>query len=197
MISSSLLGGHQKMNAEMKADSHTYFQEQKLRVDQQVNDALAVNFLDSAMRQSQVLWDREVHSLSLSELQTIMLDYINSIRKEHKLAPFQLLDLPLAQEHSKYLSESGEDKELDWNDHFDAKGRSIFDRMMDTKIFFISAGENLSTVPPGVTVRQIVDAWMESTMGHREALLASKYQQIMIGHHPKSNNVVLDFVGFD
>lgn len=121
MISSSMLAGHQTMKAD--TNSHTYLEEQKLRVDQQVNDALVVNFLESAMQQSQVLRDREVSRLSLSELQTIMLDYINSIRKKHKLAPFRLLDIPIAQEHSKYLSESGKDKELDWNDHFDAKGR--------------------------------------------------------------------------
>lgn len=192
VISSSMLAGHQTMKADI--NSHTYLEEQKLRVDQQVNDALVVNFLDSAMRQSQVLRDREVHSLSLSELQTIMLDYINSIRKEHKLPPFRLLDLPLAQEHSKYLSESGEDKELDWNDHFDAEGRSIMQRMDATKLLFTDVGENIVTVPPGATVRQLVDAWMGSTMGHREALLSSDYKQVMIGHHPGSNNVVLDFV---
>lgn len=168
ILASGLMGGHQASNV--------FCQNKKV------------------LPQSKHLYDSEVHSLSLAQLQTIMLDYINSIRKEHKLPPYRMIDLPLAQEHSKYLSESGEDKELDWNDHFDAEGRSIFMRMEATKILFTDVGENIVTVPPRATVRQLVDAWMGSTMGHREALLSSIYKQVMIGHHPGSNNVVLDFV---
>ncbi|ATA73138.1 hypothetical protein CGC49_07525 [Capnocytophaga sp. H4358] len=151
----------------------------------------------AVITQSKHLYDSEVRSLSLAQLQTIMIDYINSIRKKHKLPPYTIFDHPLAQEHSKYLFESGKDKELDWNDHFDAEGKSIFWRMKATKIRFKDVGENIVTVPPGATVRQLVDAWMESTMGHREALLSTEYKQVIIGHHPGSNNVVLDLVTLD
>ena len=56
--------------------------------------------------------------MSLHDIQSSMLSYINTIRNKKSLKSLSLLDNNVAQEHSTYLYNAKKDLTLSYEDHF-------------------------------------------------------------------------------
>lgn len=72
--------------------------------------------------------------MSLTQVQSEMLAYINTIRTQHGLQSFKSYNHPIAQDHSLYLSTSKKDLSIDTNDHFGPNGEDILTRVENAKI---------------------------------------------------------------
>ena len=81
-----------------------------------------------------VLSDKKISEMPLTQVQSEMLAYINTIRTQHGLQPLKLYNNPIAQNHSDYLSDSKKDLSIDTDDHFGPNGESIFTRVENANI---------------------------------------------------------------
>ncbi len=73
--------------------------------------------------------DTPIRSMSLSDIQFSMLSYINTVRVKRGLKKLRLLDNPVAQDHSLYLFTSGNDKTLEYIDHYGPDGSAVRERV--------------------------------------------------------------------
>jgi uncharacterized protein YkwD len=104
---------------------------------------------------------------------TEMLDLVNSERKSNGLAELILDDKlsVVGQEHCKDMFANG------YFSHYSPDGKSPFDRMLDAKINFMIAGENLALAP---TTAEAFAGLMESP-GHRANMLSKDFGRVGIG----------------
>ena len=58
--------------------------------------------------------------------------------------------------------------------------KSPFDRMREAKYLYLAGGENIGMGEDGITIEQIMAAWMESA-DHRKNILAPEYTEIGVG----------------
>jgi uncharacterized protein YkwD len=68
--------------------------------------------------------------------------------------------------------------ERNYFDHDSPEGRSVFDRLVEAKARFMSAGENIAWGQR--SAQEVMDAWMDSP-GHRANILQPRYRRIGVG----------------
>lgn len=81
-----------------------------------------------------VLSDQKISQMPLSQIQSEMLTYINTIRTQHGLTKLKFYNHPIAQDHSVYLASSQKDLSIDTDDHFGPDGESILTRVENANI---------------------------------------------------------------
>ncbi len=106
-------------------------------------------------------------------------DLVNQIRAEHGLPPFKQLKAvddaayTRATEISSYYSHTRPD------------GRKSSSVLGDYGLFFHYAGENIAAGTSYGDPQKVVDAWMNSTAGHRENILSTKYEYMGVRYYYK------------
>ncbi len=165
------------------------------QTSQQIFDNF-VDHNDNLPMQNPIL-DTNIDEMSLSDIQSSMLSYINTIRTKKWLKKLSLLENNVAQNHSSYLFSEKQDLSLSYEDHFGANWESVLDRVREAQIPIDEnfekkkAGENIAS--SHMTVRAIVDAWLQSPT-HAENLLCKDFDAICVWHADNSNNIVVVFV---
>ena len=145
------------------------------------------------------LSDKKVNEMSLQQVQSSLVEYINIVRAQHGLHKLKLYQNPIAQDHSTYLFTSKEDLVLTYEDHFDGKGNSLSSRVENAKIPIDTdcrweckrVGENIAS--SNMTIKQTVDKWLASP-DHAANLLWASFDVVAIWYAPGGNNVVADFL---
>lgn len=166
-------------------------------LQQKVSQQILNNFWShNTIGQSPIL-DTKINEMSLSDIQSSMLSYINTIRNKKSLKSLSLLDNNVAQEHSSYLYNAKKDLTLSYEDHFGKNWEPVLERVREAQIPVDEdfkkkkAGENIAS--SDMTVRAIVDAWLQSQY-HAENLLCKDFDAICVWHAEGSNNIVVVFV---
>nr|WP_106782360.1 CAP domain-containing protein [Lysinibacillus timonensis] len=107
----------------------------------------------------------------------LIFDITNSYRNVYGLKPLQWDDQisQTAYKHSKDMYEN------EFFDHYNLQGESPFDRMMHDDIKYSYAGENIAYgYTNGIDA---TEAWMNSTSGHREAILDPDFTHLGVGSY--------------
>lgn len=99
---------------------------------------------------------------------------VNQIRAEYGLPAYKRLDA-LSNAAQKRANEiSG------YYSHVRPDGQPSYSVLKEYGLNYSLTGENIAAGQ--MTPQSVVDAWMSSTMGHREAILSSKYQYMGVGY---------------
>ena len=107
---------------------------------------------------------------------------VNEIRAEYGLPAFKKLD-PLTGAAQKRAAEiSG------YYSHTRPNGTNSYTVIKEYGLNYRTTGENIAAGQR--TAQQVVNDWMGSTMGHREAILSSDYQYMGVGYVTLSSNDV-------
>ena len=105
-----------------------------------------------------------------------MLDYVNAFRRQHGLPPLypeKILD-EAAQGHAEDMAKR------DYFQHLSPEGQQHGDRARRVGYDYRFALENLAAGQP--SARDVVNAWIASKTGHREAMLNPDVTEVGIGY---------------
>lgn len=133
---------------------------------------------------------RERYEANISKYPTTpekLLELVNSERAKAHVAPLRL-DSRLNYSASLKLADM---HKYDYNDHVNHDGTQgyelIFKQINDCRY----GGENITSSAKYRTAKDIVDSYMSSTAGHREAILDPRYD--LIGFHTEHGRNVMHF----
>ena len=103
-----------------------------------------------------------------------MFRLVNEIREEYGLPAFKRLE-PLTDAAQKRAVEiSG------YYSHTRPNGTNSYTVINEYGLDYRTTGENIAAGQR--TAQQVVNDWMGSTMGHREAILSAEYQYMGVGY---------------
>lgn len=145
------------------------------------------------------LSDKKVNEMSLQQVQSSLVEYMNIVRTQHGLHPLTLYQNSIAQDHSTYLHTSKEDIILSYEDHFDSDGNSIYTRVEHANIPIDTdcrwdckrVGENIAS--SNMTIKQTVEMWLESP-DHAANVLWISFNAVAVWCAAGGNNIVADFL---
>lgn len=111
-----------------------------------------------------------------STLEEQVVELTNQQRVEHNCAPLTISSelVIAAKEHSQDMAERN------YFSHTSPEGETPWDRMEAAGYHFQEAAENIANGP--TTAAGVVNAWMESTKGHRENILNCELHEIGVGY---------------
>ena len=99
---------------------------------------------------------------------------VNQIRAEYGLPAFKALESLTGAAQKRATEISG------YYSHTRPDGTSSYTVIKEYGLNYRSTGENIAAGQ--MTAQQVVNDWMGSTMGHREAILSSSYQYMGVGY---------------
>lgn len=127
---------------------------------------------------AEVLWNEETKTVKITTARSEtedwgmrVLELTNNIRAEHNLAPL-IWDDALAAIAKKHCEDMAE---RDYFSHDTPEGKSPFDRMKESGIRYVYAGENIAA--GHYSPEEAVNSWMKSD-GHRENILSPNYKSL-------------------
>ena len=105
---------------------------------------------------------------------------VNQIREEYGLPAFQRLDS---------LTNAAQKRGIEisvYYSHTRPSGKGSSTVLAEYGLSYRFAGENIAAGQ--MTAQQVVNDWMGSTMGHREAILSTDYQYMGVGYVTLGSN---------
>ena len=99
---------------------------------------------------------------------------MNQIRLEYGLPEFNELDALTNAAQKRAAEISG------YYSHTRPSGQQSYSVMKEYGLSYSYTGENIAAGQ--MTPQEVVNAWMSSTMGHREAILSSNYRYMGVGY---------------
>lgn len=116
-----------------------------------------------------------------------LLELVNSERAREHIAPLRL-DSRLNHSASLKLADM---HKYDYNDHVNHDGTQGYELIFKQINECTYGGENIKSDAKYETAKDIVDDYMSSTAGHREAILNSRYD--LVGFHTEHGRNVMHF----